>query len=359
MNNLTLGDSNICGTYNTLPFVESYYNRKGILLKSYSWLVKNAIGIIVLVHGLSAHLRLQYLRLNVNVVNNDYATLIDADNYYIYEDSWIEEFNKNGYSVYGIDLQGHGESNGLDKLPLHIDNFDDYVYDIIDYMRRINNSIVLEKSMQKNTSNKYTIENREELLPMYLVGLSMGGNIVLRTLEILGKSNEINSNLNIKGCISLAGMISVRMVGSIDSIKYRYFYLPVMKLFSRYFPTFRPGKKKFKFEKYPFVNDLLFYDKYRFKGRITNNLAREILVALDNLHNNIDDIPKNIPILFIHSINDCLCLYEGTVSFYNKLQIENKELYTLEDMDHVISMEPGNENVLKKILEWISNLYVK
>lgn len=36
--------------------------------------------------------------------------------------------------------------------------------------------------------------------------------------------------------------------------------------------------------------------------------------------------------------------------------MNNKEFYPLDIMEHMLPMEPGNEQVLGKILDWISNL---
>lgn len=70
-------------------------------------------------------------------------------------------------------------------------------------------------------------------------------------------------------------------------------------------------------------------------------------------------IPKDIPILLIHSKDDIFCHYKGTVSFYDRLDNENKELHTIENMEHGLTVEPGNEKILEKVIEWLSNLSTK
>ncbi|EWC76601.1 hypothetical protein C923_02724 [Plasmodium falciparum UGT5.1] len=132
------------------PRLDSFFNKDGLLLRTYSWTVKKAVGIIVLLHGLNAHVRLQFLKQNVEVVSNDEVILKDIDNYYVYKDSWIEKLNENGFSVYGIDLQGHGKSDGWNNLRANINFFDDLIYDVIQYIEKINEDISLE---YKNESN--------------------------------------------------------------------------------------------------------------------------------------------------------------------------------------------------------------
>ncbi|ETW36592.1 hypothetical protein PFTANZ_02716 [Plasmodium falciparum Tanzania (2000708)] len=340
--------------------VDSFYNKDGLSIKNYSWTVKKAIGLIILIHGLTSHMRLAFLKHNVNIVSNNHAELIDADNYYLYEGSWIEEFNKNGYSVYGIDLQGHGESDGYDNLRLHVNNFDDYAGDVIEYIRRVNALITSEENvLDENTSDYDEKKKNRKKIPIYILGSSMGGNVVLRALEILGESNEDISKLNIKGCISLSGMVSITKVGSIKSLKYRLYYLPGINFLSSICSTCRTSKGKVSFEKYPFIEDILSYDKYRYKGHITNKLAYGIVKCIDTLDKNIRSYPSNIPVLFIHSKNDTICDYRDVESFFKELRNVNKELYALEDMDHDLIAEPGNESVLKKIIHWMNNMNQK
>ncbi|GAW83219.1 PST-A protein [Plasmodium gonderi] len=450
-----------------------FFNKDSLLLRTYGWLVQNAIGIIILIHGLNSHARLTFLRHNVEIVNNDKAILKDENNYYIYENSWIEHFNNNGYSVYALDLQGHGLSDGWENLSLNINDFDDLVYDVIQYIKQINDEMNLEDeedhsiatfdgsdydeskvddeigckngecnhdacsndacsndacsndvcsndecsndkcsndersndkcSNDERNNDKYNESNsgnnteciygnkcnndikcnnnnehdsseytnnehningecknkKRDPLPIYLLGQSMGGNIVLRTLEILGKSQKDGKEkLNIKGCISLSSMICFQKIASPRSYKYKYFYLPFTRLISGFFPTSRLVTKM-GFKKYPYLNDLANYDKIRCKNGITLRYWHELLKATSNLEHDMELIPKDIPILLIHSKDDIFCYYKGVLSFFNRLINDNKELLTLEDMEHGLTIEPGNEKVLEKVMDWITNLSAK
>ncbi|CAA9986164.1 lysophospholipase, putative [Plasmodium knowlesi strain H] len=372
------------------PKVDSFHNRDGLTLKTYSWQVKNPIGVIFLVHGLNTHVRLEYMRHNVDIVSSEKAILKDADNYYIYKDSWIEHFNKNGYSVYGMDHQGHGQSDGWRNLKTNVKKFDDLVYDLIQYINRVHDVICLRgqkdamnaetsksgsadsptsgtspsspmsaaspASFAQRNNNSWSIHNNlknTKTPPFYIMGLSMGGNIVLRTLEILGKSKDHSAKLNIRGCICLAGMISIDELASKAS--YKYFYIPCGKFFATVFPTLRLTPSLY-FKKYPYVNQIFKYDKNRNKRPITCKLGFELLNAIENLNKDIHHIPKDIPILFVHSRHDSACFFGGAETFYKKINTNLKELHVLDDMDHVLTMEPGNERVLEKVLAWLSSL---
>ncbi|EUD70723.1 hypothetical protein YYG_03845 [Plasmodium vinckei petteri] len=84
-------------------------------------------------------------------------------------------------------------------------------------------------------------------------------------------------------------------------------------------------------------------------------LYNEINKTSDNLNKDIDKVVKDVPILLIHSVNDKKCSHEAAQDFYNNLKTKKKEFHTLEDMEHMITMEPGNEKVLKKLVDWLSD----
>ncbi|KNC37129.1 lysophospholipase [Plasmodium falciparum RAJ116] len=276
----------------------SFYNKDGLLIKSYSWEVREPLGIIILVHGLASHIRFGFLKQNAKIVNNDHAVLIDGDNYYIYEGSWIEKLNKNGYSVYGLDLQGHGESDGYQNLKLHIKDYDDYIYDLIDFIKSVYESIISKKEKKQ----MYIRDNDIiETVPIYLVGYSMGANIILRALQLLNKSNDnLISKLNIKAFISLAGMISIKNIGSIDSLKYKYLFLPIIKMLSYVCPTYRLRKKHSGFKRFPYINDLMNFDKLRYKKGMTNKLAYEVIKSVYILKKYINDIPSECSYIYLY-----------------------------------------------------------
>ncbi|SBS92433.1 lysophospholipase, putative [Plasmodium ovale] len=337
------------------PRLDSFFNKDGLLIRAYGWLVKNAIGIIILIHGIKAHTRLAFLRHNVEIVSNDKAILKDKDNYYLYNDSWIEHFNKKGYSVYGLDLQGHGLSDGWENLSFNIKNFDDFAYDVIHYISKIHDTPELGDKRDCIIPRSSNDAGNRDLLPVYIIGLSMGGNIALRTLQILGKLNDRKPRLNIKGCISLSGMISIEQLPSPNSYAYKSFFLPISKFVANCVPTLRLISK-YPYKIYPCIKDIINFDKIRSNKEITCRFGYELLRAMYNLDKDMEHIPKDIPILFIHSKDDCLCYYGGAVSFYNRLDVDKKELHTVENMDHLLVCEPGNEEILKKIVQWLTSL---
>ncbi|SCL90999.1 lysophospholipase, putative, partial [Plasmodium chabaudi adami] len=389
-------------------------------LKTYRWLVNSPIGIVLLLHGFQGDTQVTFMTERVHLM---YAKdrIILFDKAFTYKSSWIEKFNQDGYSVYGIDYQGHGGSQSSDELRDNVNCFDDLVNDVIQYMNQIQDEISNEN---QTDDESHDIVTKEKRLPMYIIGHSMGGNIALRILQLLGKEkedrikaknsnkykkskpmlcnfNDINKtdndvddmnnandydsdnpgasastmangsscandkdercynylgNLNIKGCVSLAGMIRINVPLDSGNKSFKYFYLPIINIASRIIPraglmvNFRRHKPP-KFSINVFRNNEGLYDYV-----VKLKCVYELIKATITLDSDINYMPKDIPFLIVHSKDDSACSYEWASSFYNKAKVDKKEFYPLDDMDHVITTTPGYEDVLKKVADWISDL---
>ncbi|CAD2088383.1 lysophospholipase, putative [Plasmodium vinckei lentum] len=406
-----------CNLYGD-PKIGWLHNKNGLFLKTYRWLAKNASGIILLIHGFRVHTQLTFMRTNIKMPNNNEGLVVDNNNNYIYKDSWIENFNKNGYSVYALDLQGHGESQTWKNIKGNFSSFDDLVDDVIQYMKQIQDEI--SNDSQTNGEPHDIVTTKKKRLPMYIIGHSMGGNIALRILQLLGKAkeNDINSGdannykncnsilgnstnideidndmnnyndydsdnscastsattsaiasavgkdegfyncldkFNIKGCVSLSGMIRIKSKWDPGNKSYMYFYLPIISFLSRVAPRARVslesrynmfGHYANRFRLYKILN----INRTKFK------CISELIKATITLDCDINYMPNDIPLLFVHSKDDTVCSYEWTASFHNKVSVSKKELYTVDGMNHGTPTRAGNEEILKKIIDWISDL---
>ncbi|SCL91053.1 Serine aminopeptidase, S33, putative [Plasmodium chabaudi adami] len=67
-------------------------------------------------------------------------------------------------------------------------------------------------------------------------------------------------------------------------------------------------------------------------------------------------MPRDIPLLLVHSTDDGICNYKGSQSFHDKIDVPGKEIYIVEGLNHSTTLESGNEDVLKKVVDWINNL---
>ncbi|CAD2108011.1 hypothetical protein YYG_01153 [Plasmodium vinckei petteri] len=391
-------------------------SKNGLLLKTYKWLAKNATGAILLIHGFQSHTRLTFMKINIKMPKNNEGLVVDTNNYYIYKDSWIEKFNQNGYSVYALDLQGHGESQGWKNIRGEFSCYDDLVDDVMQYMNHIQDEI----SNDNKTNDKFhnTVPTKKKKLPMYVVGYSLGGNIALRILQLLNKEkedmikawnsnnykkcnamlsnstniNEIdndmnNSNgygsdnsyastsatanliasykdegcynyldkLNIKGCVSLSGMVRVKSILDPGNKSFKYFYLPLVKFLRCIAPCVRvSGDLLYKYSEYDAI--ACKHDKFKNKNGVNFKYMIEMIKATTALDCNINYMPTDIPLLFVHSKDDSICSYKWAVSFYNKVNVTDKNFHVVEDMNHDTTTKPGNEEILKKIIDWISGV---
>ncbi|KEG04422.1 hypothetical protein YYE_01328 [Plasmodium vinckei vinckei] len=268
--------------------------------------------------------------------------------------------------------------------------------------------------------NTWIQSSKKKKLPMYVIGYSMGGNIALRVLQTLNKEkgynintgksnknnkckpildnsnniNEIDNDMNnskysdpstfsastsattdaiassndkhvgyhnyldkfnIKGCVSLSAMIKLNETRNVGNALVKYLYLPVLGLASFVAPNAilhsDPNYKQFEY-----INNTYRYDKFRNSDDTQFKYVYELIKATVTVNSNINYMPKNIPILFVHSKDDSVCYYKAAVSFHKKAKVKKKDLHIVEDMDHAITAAPGNEEILKKIIDWISDV---
>ncbi|EAA15410.1 hypothetical protein [Plasmodium yoelii yoelii] len=330
--------------------------------------------------------------------NNNKGLVVDNNNYYIYKDSWIENFNQNGW----------------ENIKGDFSCFDDLVDDVIHYMNQIQDEI--SNDNQNDDESHDIVTNKKEKLPMYIIGHSLGGGIALRILQLLGKGKEDNINageannykkcnimldnstninevdkdmydinnsndydfdnscssissttntiasvsdkdqeyynyldkLNIKGCISLSGMMRFKTIWNARDDSIERFYLPVVNFISRVAPNLRiPSGFCYKGPQYV-VN--IFDYIFRINSGIKFKCISELIKAMITLNCNINYMPTDVPLLFVHSIDDNVCYYKGTVSFYNQANVSKKNLHIVEGMNHFTTTKPGNEDILKILL---------
>ncbi|SCL86574.1 lysophospholipase, putative [Plasmodium chabaudi adami] len=394
-------------------------NKNGLLLKTYAWIVQNPIGNVLLIHGFKVHTRLIFMKKNLKIPNNNEGLVVNNNNQYIYKDSWIEKFNQSGYSVYALDLQGHGESQSFGKFKGDFSSFDDLVDDVIQYMNQIYDETSSDN--QKNDESHNISTTKKKRLPMYIVGYSMGGHIALRVLQALKKekedrikawnsnnyknsntrlSNSTNINdidngmhdmnisnvhgsdnpcasisatknaiasdkdegfyncldkFNIKGCVSISGMIRIKSIFNPGNISLKYFYLPLTDILAYVLPHVHISSESRNKKSGYFANMFKYYIFRNINGKKYKNIA-DFARATITLDCNVNYIPKEIPLLFVHSKDDSVCSYEWTVSFHNKINVDKKELHVVDGMNHDTTTKPGNEEILKKIIDWICNL---
>ncbi|SCL85883.1 lysophospholipase, putative, partial [Plasmodium chabaudi chabaudi] len=168
------------------------------------------------------------------------------------------------------------------------------------------------------------------------------------------KKYNLLDELNIRGCISLSGMLGLKIVGQPESFIFKYIYLPVTKLMSHLAP-YRKTIAEFPYKTSQFIENVFKYDKLRYNEGITYKYLHELIKTMGQLFENAKNMPKDIPLLLIHSKDDGICNYKGSQSFHDKIDVPGKEIYLVENLNHSTTLESGNEDVLRKVLDWINS----
>lgn len=91
-------------------------------------------------------------------------------------------------------------------------------------------------------------------------------------------------------------------------------------------------------------------DPYMYHGWTRARTAVELLWAADL---SVAEMPRmTFPFVVFHSKRDTVNDPEGSAMLFERSQAEDKTLISMDKMWHSLTCEPGNQEVLQKILEW-------
>ena len=260
---------------------------------AYRWDVEEPKAIICLVHGLGEHLhRYEHM---------------------------VAYYNERGYSVMSFDNIGHGKSEGKRG---HLPSFQVYMDNVSELLQ--------------------AAEKAYPLLPKFLYGHSMGGNIVLNYV--------LRNNPSIAGMITTGAWITLPknppallvMVGNV--LKY---ILPSLQQPSDLDPT-AISRDEAEVKKY--MNDPLVH------GKITINFGAEMLPAAKWLETYQG--PVEMPALMMHGSDDKLTSPEGTALLSKNLtgDVTHK---SWEGLYHEIHNEPEQKEVFDYTINWLEEKIAK
>jgi acylglycerol lipase len=218
------------------------------------------------------------------------------------------ELAKQGYSVYGFDLRGHGRSAGR---PQWVDSFDDYIEDLGLFVK--------------------LVRSRESERPLYIFGFSMDGCIVasyaLNGVILAGPALKPPSDT------SYLSISSVKLIAAL---------LPSLGVF-------RPASRDYSRDEKVVAE--MEADPLISKGRIPARTMAGLLQAGERLLAKAESF--DIPFLAMQGTADKLVDPKGTRAFYDRSHSADKRLKFYENFYHDILHEPGKENVVKDILDWL------
>jgi alpha-beta hydrolase superfamily lysophospholipase len=227
---------------------------------------------------------------------------------------WAKLFNKENIGFTGIDLPGHGRSDGKRG---HIKNYP-ILIEMID---------ILINECKKTFPG----------IPVFLYGHSLGGGIVLEYL--------LMRNPRIKGAIVTSP--ALRLAFEPDKIKIKLAaimrsILPGLTQTSG-LPVIYLSHDKEVIEKYQ--NDPLVHDK------ISVSLFHILMSCASYSFANVSSL--KVPVLLIHGADDMVCSPSGSIEFAGKT--EKVELKIWDGGYHELHNEPFKNEVFDFILKWLNS----
>jgi len=155
---------------------------------------------------------------------------------------------------------------------------------------------------------------------VFVGGLSFGGSLALYT----------SAHNQVSGVIGMAAL---------TSIKYRWLFLvPFLSNFKKY-------KKKRNFDRS--LQGRFTYDRYPLKAIL------EVDSFLDYLNHDLSKITS--PLLLIYSLKDRSVSFDDSDTILNEVQSKQKELITLHNSHHILTMGPEKEKVNEVLLKFVSS----
>ncbi len=307
-------------------------NKQGLALRTVRWAPSDAqlaavegktdeVGkrILFFVHGHGAHLEFELLRIPEPGAEP------------VYEGSWAEYFNAQGIHVYGIDNQGCGGSEALYGVPWYVERFDDYVDDVLLYVRHVVDSLPGPE---------------QRAAKLYIAGLSAGGCIALNC--VMREPALFESG----GLILMAPMISLEKVSKKSPNKYM---LPVARLLSWLVPT-APLVATDKNEVYPEIQKMWELDARTSRGAYTRvRSAYEYILACDRLMGALrgGGVLSGQRVLLFHSERDTMVDPEGSKALVALSASEDMTVRWVNNMWHVLTKEPGCDEIVAEICRWV------
>lgn len=219
-----------------------------------------------------------------------------------------------GYAVYGLDLPGHGKSDGMRS---YVDSYHDFIISMGNYLEMI-------QSWQPG-------------LPIYLLGHSMGG--LLSAVYLTDHSHQI------RGAI-LSGSL-VRVPDYVSA-----FLIQIGEILSAILPKYRIiGFDTEGISRDPAVVQAYHDDPLVFTGKTTNRISNEINRAINFLEEKGPSIKQ--PLLLLHGGADLICDPAWSRYLHDLVSSTDKQLIVYDGLYHEIYQEPEAESIFSDVLSWL------
>ena len=219
-----------------------------------------------------------------------------------------------GFAVYSFDHRGHGKSPGKRG---HIQDWNEFIEDVKNFIKLVGD------------------EQKE--LPLFLMGHSMGGLIVL--------NYAISNPQGLKGVISSGPLLAQPGISAV--------LLLLSKLMSRIWPGFSIDTK---LDVNHISRDPEVIKAYQ-EDPLVHSMASarfgtEIIAATDWTLAHADKF--NLPLLILHGEADQLVPPHGSATFFENAGTEDKVRHLYPDGRHEPHNDTDRETVLQDIANWLT-----
>ena len=221
-----------------------------------------------------------------------------------------------GYSIYGLDLRGHGKSEGRRGC---INKWEDY---------RIDLQILLNQIKRIEPNNQ----------PIFLLGQSLGGLLVIEY--------ALHSHQEVQGVIASAPALSSPNLSPI--------LIAFLKILAPILPNLilNPQFDVVGVSRDPKEVQKLLEDPLT-EPKISPRLAVEFLSAIEWTQTHASEL--KLPLLLIHGAADPITPTKGSETFFKNVSYEDKTLYLYEGGYHQAFIDTNRDQVLKDIEAWLEH----
>ncbi len=217
-----------------------------------------------------------------------------------------DQLIEHGISVYALDLKHHGHSDGRKGTVENFQELLDQLYEFVQFIRK-----------------------KSQEIPIYLMGLSMGGTVILNYSLLYPEE--------IAGLICMAPGIAPKMNLSIKE----YLLLPLLGfvyLVGKNKPIIKIGERSGEGSRNPLRLEYDQTDEYRLE-KVSMRYLLQVNKWNKKVLKHIPDMAH--PILIMMGTNDNLVSLEGVKDFYEQLTVEDKILVVLEGAYHCLFSDPA------------------
>lgn len=230
---------------------------------------------------------------------------------YVHAGEWLAG---RGYSVYALDLRGHGESDGE---RFFVESFDEYVDDLEMFVERV--------------------REREPEKAIFVLGHSMGGAVA--SLFVLDRQPDL------RGLVLSAPALEPN--GDVSPLLIR-----LSGLISRFFPRAPVTKVDVTaLSHLPQVIEAARKDPLSNERPAPARTGYEILQAMRRIRERAHEI--TLPLLVMHGTDDHLTNPQGSERLHKLAGSKDREIKLYAGLYHEILNEPEWERVLEDVATWL------